>query len=91
MWRSNYDMPPDQFSAEAERLWQQVRPLYLSLHTYVRSRLSQHYGASVVPPDGPIPADLLGNPWAQEWENIFPLLGLPENSGGYDLTAIAKG
>ncbi len=90
MWRSNYDMPPDQFSAEAERLWQQVRPLYLSLHTYVRSRLSLHYGASVVPPDGPIPADLLGNPWAQEWENIFPLLGLPENSGGYDLTQLLK-
>ncbi len=90
MWRSNYDMPADQFSAEAERLWQQVRPLYLSLHTYVRSRLSQHYGANVVSPDGPIPADLLGNPWAQEWENIFPLLGLPENSGGYDLTELLK-
>ena len=90
MWRSNYDMPPDQFSAEAERLWQQVRPLYLSLHTYVRSRLSHYYGPNVVPPDGPIPADLLGNPWAQEWENIFPLLGLPENSGGYDLTQLLK-
>ena len=90
MWRSNYDMPPDQFSAEAERLWQQVRPLYLSLHTYVRSRLSHYYGGNIVPPDGPIPADLLGNPWAQEWENIFPLLGLPENSGGYDLTQLLK-
>ena len=26
MWRSNYDMAPEQFSAEVERLWNQVRP-----------------------------------------------------------------
>jgi len=90
LWRSGYDMTPEQFSAELERLWQQVRPLYLSLHTYVRARLSQHYGASLVPPDGPIPADLLGNPWAQEWGNVFPLLGLPEASRGYDLTELLK-
>src|SRR5215475_933608 len=48
MWRAGYDMPPDQFSAELERLWQQVRPLYLSLFTYVRARLSEKYGAQVV-------------------------------------------
>ncbi len=90
MWRAGYDMTPEQFSAELERLWQQVRPLYLSLHTYVRARLSQHYGPNVVPPNGPIPADLLGNPWAQEWGNIFPLLGLPENSRGYDLSALLQ-
>jgi peptidyl-dipeptidase A len=90
MWRSNYDMTPEQFSAEEERLWQQVRPLYLALYTFVRSRLSQHYGADLVPPNGPMPADLLGNPWAQEWGNIFPLLGLPEKSSGFDLTKLLK-
>jgi peptidyl-dipeptidase A len=90
MWRSGYDMTPDQFSAEIERLWQQVRPLYLSLHTFVRARLSEHYGPGVVPPDGPIPADLLGNPWAQEWGNIYPLLGMPAHSSGYELTALLK-
>jgi len=90
MWRSNYDMPPDQFSAELERLWQQVRPLYLSLHTYVRSRLVAKYGPNVVSPDGPIRADLLGNPWAQEWGNIYPLLGLPEGSGDYDLSDLLR-
>jgi peptidyl-dipeptidase A len=90
LWRGGYDMPPDQFSAEVDRLWEQVRPLYLSLHTYVRAKLSQKYGPQVVPPDGPIPANLLGNPWAQEWGNIFPLLGLPENSRGYDLTELLR-
>ncbi|MGO9125946.1 MAG: M2 family metallopeptidase [Terriglobales bacterium] len=90
MWRAGYDMSPEQFSDELERLWQQVRPLYLSLHTFVRARLAQHYGANVVPPGGPIPADLLGNPWAQQWGGIFPLLGLPENSRGFDLTELLK-
>src|SRR5437016_12880278 len=89
LWRANYDMPPEAFSADLERLWQQVRPLYLSLHAYVRSKLMQKYGPQLVPPDGPIPAHLLGNPWAQEWENTFPLLGLPENSG-VDVTALLK-
>ena len=90
MWRAGYDMTPEQFNAELERLWQQVRPLYLSLHTYVRARLAEHYGPGVVPPGGPIPADLLGNPWAQQWDGIFPLLGLPQNSRGYDLTDLLK-
>ncbi len=90
LWRAGYDMTPEQFSAELERLWQQVRPLYLSLHTYVRARLVQKYGPQIVPADGPIPAHLLGNPWAQQWGNVFPILGLPENSSGYDLTALLK-
>jgi len=90
MWRANYDMTPEQFSAEEERLWQQVRPLYLALHTFVRARLSQHYGAALVPPNGPIPANLLGNPWAQQWENVYPLMGLPDKGNGYDLTALLK-
>ena len=28
MWRSGYDMDPAEFSAETDRLWGQVRPLY---------------------------------------------------------------
>jgi peptidyl-dipeptidase A len=35
MWRSNYDMPSDDFAKEMDRLWEQVRPLYVSLHAYV--------------------------------------------------------
>src|SRR5580658_1185624 len=90
LWRAGYDMTPEEFSADLERLWNQVKPLYLSLHTYVRARLVQKYGPQVVPPDGPIPAHLLGNPWAQEWGNVFPILGLDEKSRGYDLTALLQ-
>ena len=86
MWRSNYDMSPEEFSADVERLWQEVKPLYDSLHTYVRSKLNEKYGEDVQPATGPIRADLLGNMWAQEWGNIYPLVA-PEGSGdlGYDI------
>ena len=73
-WRSAYDMPPDAFAAETDRLWGQLRPLYESLHCYVRSRLAKAYGPEMVPATGPIPAHLLGNMWAQEWGNIYPLV-----------------
>src|SRR5499427_6874918 len=71
MWRAKYDMPPDAFTAELDRLWNQLRPLYLSLHAYVRMKLREKYG-DAVPADGPIPAHLLGNIWAQDWSNIYP-------------------
>ncbi|WP_423142184.1 M2 family metallopeptidase [Parablastomonas sp. CN1-191] len=91
LWRSNYDMTPEQFSALTEKLWTEVKPLYDSLHTYVRTRLSQKYGAGVQPANGPIRADLLGNMWAQEWGNIYDLVA-PPGAGdvGYDLTELLK-
>jgi peptidyl-dipeptidase A len=90
MWRSKYDMAPDEFAKEIDRLWEQVKPLYLSLHTYVRGKLHAKYG-DVVPPNGPIPAHLLGNIWAQEWDNIYDLVKPGSADAGYDLTAILKG
>jgi peptidyl-dipeptidase A len=90
MWRAKYDMPPDSFAKELDKLWGQVRPLYLSLHAYVRTKLREKYGASVVPADGPIPADLLGNMWAQSWENIYPLVAPADADPGFDLTQILK-
>ncbi len=91
MWRSGYDMSPDEFAAETERMWQEVKPLYVALHTYVRGKLNEKYGDDVQPRTGPIRADLLGNMWAQEWGNIYPLVA-PEGAGdiGYDLTDLIE-
>ena len=91
MWRSGYDMPPEEFSGELERMWQEVAPLYQSLHTYVRTKLNEKYGDDIQPLDGPIRADLLGNMWAQEWGNIYPLVA-PEGAGdlGYDIGDLLK-
>ncbi|MEO8659408.1 MAG: M2 family metallopeptidase [Bryobacteraceae bacterium] len=90
LWRSRYDMAPDEFSREVDRLWDQVKPLYVSLHAYVRRKLREKYGPDVVPADGPIPAHLLGNPWAQTWDNIYPLVAPPNADPGVDLTKILK-
>ncbi len=89
MWRSKYDMPPDAFAKELDRLWEQLRPLYLSLHAHVRARLREQYGDQV-PADGPIPAHLLGNIWAQDWTNVFDLVAPPQRGGGVSLDAILK-
>ena len=74
MWRAGYDMPADDFTREAERLWGQVKPLYEQLHCYTRSRLADHYGADRVPAGKPIPAHLLGNMWGQQWDAVYDLL-----------------
>jgi peptidyl-dipeptidase A len=87
MWRAKFDMTPDEFAVEVDRLWEQVKPLYVSLHAYVRQRLRETYGPDVVPDSGPIPAHLLGNMWAQEWGNIYPLVAPPTSDSGIDLTA----
>lgn len=91
MWRSGYDMSPEDFAKTTERLWQEVKPLYLALHTYVRWKLNEKYGDAVQPKTGPIRADLLGNMWAQEWGNIYPLVA-PPGSGdlGYDIGDLLK-
>ncbi|MCL2659876.1 MAG: M2 family metallopeptidase, partial [Acidobacteriaceae bacterium] len=41
LWRSGYDMTPAEFSAELERVWTQLEPLYKELHAYVRFKLIQ--------------------------------------------------
>jgi peptidyl-dipeptidase A len=89
-WRSQYDMTPEQFQSEVERLWTQVEPLYLELHTYVRRKLIEKYGDAARRPDGLIPADLLGNMWAQEWGNIYDVVAPPASPLPYDLGAILK-
>jgi peptidyl-dipeptidase A len=89
MWRAKYDMPPDAFTRELDRLWGQVRPLYLQLHAYTRMKLRQKYG-DVVPENGPLPAHLLGNIWAQDWSNVYDLVAPANSDAGFSLTDILK-
>jgi peptidyl-dipeptidase A len=89
MWRSQYDMPADEFGALTDRLWKQVKPLYDELHCYTRDKLSRKYGVEVQAASGPIRADLLGNMWGQEWGNIYDVVA-PEGTGdlGFDVTEL---
>ncbi len=90
IWRAGYDMAPEQFSADLERLWAQVEPLYRELHAYVRQQLIARYGADAKRPDGLIPADLLGNMWAQEWGNIYDLVAPSSAPATSDLGKILQ-
>ncbi|WP_322963511.1 M2 family metallopeptidase [Sphingomonas fuzhouensis] len=85
LWRSGYDMPPEQFAQLTDKIWGELEPLYKALHTYVRWKLNEKYGDTVQSKTGPIRADLLGNMWAQEWGNIYDLVA-PKGAGdvGYD-------
>lgn len=74
MWRAGYDMSATEFKGEATKLWEQVKPLYKELHCAVRAKLGELYGEDKVPQDGPIPAHLLGNMWAQEWGFIYDIM-----------------
>lgn len=90
LWRSQYDMKPDDFSQELDRLWGQVKPLYESLHCYVRGELNREYGDAIAPTTGPIPAHLLGNMWAQQWGNVYDLVAPDDADPGYDVTELLE-
>ena len=86
LWRAAHDLPPDTLTADVDRVWDEVRPLYESLHCHVRARLGETYGTAVVPPDGTIPAHLLGSPWAGRWDALYDLVRPRGSDPGDDLT-----
>jgi len=93
LWFSQYDMPAEEFLAETDRVWDELKPLYDALHCHVRSELSEHYGEEVVSKEGVLPAHVLGNMWGQSWANVYDLVYTPDNpnaSSGIDLTKILE-
>jgi peptidyl-dipeptidase A len=90
VWRSGYDMSQADFQKETERLWGQVKPLYEQMHCYVRGKLSAKYGDKLVPKAGEIPAHLLGNMWAQQWGNVYPLVEPYQGVGSLDVTTTLR-
>lgn len=74
MWRSGYDMTPADMSAETDRLWGQVKPLYEQLHCYTRTKLQATYGVEKGQVNGMLPAHLTGNMWQQDWGNLWDIL-----------------
>lgn len=88
MWQASYDMPPEQFEAEVDRLWGQVKPLYDQLHCYARRQLNKTYGDKIVPKTGPIPAHLFGNMWSQDWGYLYPELEPYKGVAPIDVTPV---
>ena len=85
LWRSGYDMKPDEFEQDIERLWSEVKPLYDDLHCYARKKLRAKYGKDKVPEGKPIPAHLLGNMWAQQWDSIYDVVEPYPGQGSLDV------
>ena len=90
LWRSGYDMPADDFVKEADRLFEQVKPLYEQLHCYTRAELNKEYGDDIVPLDKAIRADLLGNMWGQSWGNIYDIVEPKGATKGVDVTKLLE-
>ncbi|KAL3244189.1 hypothetical protein MRX96_019412 [Rhipicephalus microplus] len=56
-WIGSYE--DDHFEHKLAQIWEQIKPLYVHLHAYVRSKLRDVYGWQRVSKFGPIPAHLL--------------------------------
>ncbi|MGO4220953.1 M2 family metallopeptidase [Lysobacter sp. TAF61] len=88
LWRSGYDMSPAEMSAETDRLWGQVKPLYEQLHCYARTRLEAKYGEDKGHVAGNmLPAHLMGNMWQQDWGNLWDILAPYQNAGDLNITS----
>ncbi|XP_075976218.1 angiotensin-converting enzyme-like [Anticarsia gemmatalis] len=70
MWR--YAFEDDNFTETADRIWKEIKPFYDLLHNYVRAKLKLIYKDVIKNNDNLIPAHILGNLWAQEWQGIYP-------------------
>ncbi|KAF2896393.1 hypothetical protein ILUMI_09782 [Ignelater luminosus] len=68
-WLFGYE--DSKFRVKIAHVWEDIEPLYLQLHAYVRFKLREFYGENVVMEKGPIPAHLLGNMWAQSWISVL--------------------
>ena len=70
------DFEDKNFEATMDQLYLDILPFYKNLHAYVRRILFKTYGQNYPPTlsKGSIPAHLLGNMWAQTWDNILDLV-----------------
>lgn len=58
-WMFPYESPTFRF--DVEDAWEEIKPLYVQLHTYVRRKLRDHYGPEKIHRRAPIPAHILGD------------------------------
>ncbi|CAF2074598.1 unnamed protein product [Rotaria magnacalcarata] len=78
-WISDYEMGNDTvFESIIDQILQDIMPLYEQIHGFVRGRLCEIY-PNRFDCNGPIPAHILGNMWAQQWhERLDDFMPYPE-------------
>nr|QGW57578.1 angiotensin converting enzyme [Ophraella communa] len=70
-WSFPFESPS--LMLDLEDAWEEIKPLYELLLTYVRRRLREYYGPEKINRQAPLPAHILGNMWGQSWTNIFDI------------------
>ena len=90
LWRSWYDMPPDDFARKVDLLWSQVESLYRQLHCYVRDQLNARYGDAVQPAQGPDPRRHHRQYVGPELGQYLRHCGAEGCNATYDLTAATR-
>ncbi|XP_055331231.1 angiotensin-converting enzyme-like [Paramacrobiotus metropolitanus] len=95
LWRAHYvvdslNYTDAVFLTELDDLWQQIRPLYLQLFTYVRRKLIQHFPKENLSATGPVPAHLLGDLLSQYWAGMLNFTQLFPAKPLLDVTAEMK-
>jgi len=82
-WKGWYE--DEQFEQMADRIWGELKPLYSKLHAYARKVLSkdENYGSDLVnhKDKAPLPANVLGNMWGQDWAGLYDLLTPYKDAG----------
>ncbi|CAF4001806.1 unnamed protein product, partial [Rotaria sp. Silwood1] len=68
-WIEDYEMGNvTEFEGTIDQILKDIMPLYEQLHAYVRGRLCSKY-QNRFDCNGPVPAHILGNMWAQTWHD----------------------
>lgn len=58
MWRYLYE--DENFYETVQKLWKEIKPLYMMLHKYVKGKLKFHYKNIFKNNENEIPAHILG-------------------------------
>ncbi|KAL5285672.1 hypothetical protein ACFFRR_007396 [Megaselia abdita] len=83
-WVDEYD--DTDFESNVDKIYNEILPFYKELHAYVRHRLQEKYGADKLPENGNIPMHLLGNLWAQQWNQVFDIINPYPDTPFIDVT-----
>ncbi|KAK3105656.1 hypothetical protein FSP39_002751 [Pinctada imbricata] len=86
--KASYEVPT--FEEDIKNLLEELSPLYTELHTYVREKLQAFYKDYEFPKSGHIPAHILGNMWAQDWNSLSDILQPFPNAPSVDVTPQLK-
>ncbi|GLV43739.1 Multidrug-Resistance like Protein 1 [Carabus blaptoides fortunei] len=62
---------PDAYET-ADSIWQEIKPLYVKFHKFIKTRLERHYPE--IKNSENIPVFLLGSEFGTDWSNIAPLI-----------------